>query len=359
MISWSSASCMASTLRGEGTGPGAATLPAVQPPSRARLGTIAIGVLVVLTAVLVVLVFTRSDDDSGGGDATTTTTTRVDVAVELCGPVRTETTGRIVDPALAELSGIATSRRQPGVLWAHNDSGDTARLFALDERGRSLGTWTVTGAQAQDWEDMAIRGGTLYLADIGDNSTARPTVQVYAVPEPEVPEDAADAPAANRATEPATRFELRYPDRAHDAETLLIDPRTGDGFIVTKRVDGTSTVFRFPPLDPAAAPGPITMEPAGSLALGIVTSGDVSPSGDAVVLRTYVDVSVWNRARGQTVAEALATPPCRSGEPIPAEARRQIEAIAFLAEGVGYLTVGEARNAAIERITPSAVQTRG
>ena len=37
-------------------------------------------------------------------------------------------------PDLPEASGIAVSRRSPGRLWAHNDSGE-AVLVALDTRG--------------------------------------------------------------------------------------------------------------------------------------------------------------------------------------------------------------------------------
>jgi hypothetical protein len=33
---------------------------------------------------------------------------------------------------LAESSGVAVSRTQPGVLWSHNDSGDGPTLYAID-----------------------------------------------------------------------------------------------------------------------------------------------------------------------------------------------------------------------------------
>ena len=34
---------------------------------------------------------------------------------------------------VGELSGLAASSKHPGILYAHNDSGDTARFFALSE----------------------------------------------------------------------------------------------------------------------------------------------------------------------------------------------------------------------------------
>src|SRR4051812_4643102 len=50
-----------------------------------------------------------------------------------------------------ESSGIVVSRRTPGVFWTHNDSGDGPNLFATDRKGRSLASFTVTGATNVDW----------------------------------------------------------------------------------------------------------------------------------------------------------------------------------------------------------------
>jgi Zn-finger nucleic acid-binding protein len=36
---------------------------------------------------------------------------------------------------LKETSGLAASAKNPGELWLHNDSGDTARVFAIDQSG--------------------------------------------------------------------------------------------------------------------------------------------------------------------------------------------------------------------------------
>src|SRR5262245_40761495 len=76
---------------------------------------------------------------------------------------------------ITESSGIAASRRNPNLLWTHNDSGDRPLIYAFDRRGRHRGVWQVLGAKAEDWEDMAIGPGPnrgmayVYLGDIGDN----------------------------------------------------------------------------------------------------------------------------------------------------------------------------------------------
>src|SRR5690348_5947993 len=129
------------------------------------------------------------------------------VTPAICGHVTVRRTGRIHAPQATELSGLVLSRRRPGVLWTHNDSGDAPRLLAVRASGRLVGDVAVTGASAIDWEDIAIRGGTLYVGDIGDNKRSRPEVVVYRVPEP--------AAGATQSA-PATALRLRYPDGPHD-----------------------------------------------------------------------------------------------------------------------------------------------
>src|SRR5688500_7126733 len=46
--------------------------------------------------------------------------------------------GRVQAPNLTEISGVAMSKKNPGVLWVHNDSGHAAELFALAEDGHTL-----------------------------------------------------------------------------------------------------------------------------------------------------------------------------------------------------------------------------
>src|SRR6185436_13181997 len=93
---------------------------------------------------------------------------------------------------LSQASGLAASRNNEGVLWTHNDAGDSARLFALDTQGRRLGTYTLPNSSNVDYEDLAIGPGPvpnvqyLYVGDIGDNDTSRNSIQIYQIPEPAV-----------------------------------------------------------------------------------------------------------------------------------------------------------------------------
>jgi hypothetical protein len=58
-------------------------------------------------------------------------------------------------PALPEASGLALSRRTPGLLWAINDSGEPY-LYALDTNGALKGKIHVTGAGVHDWEAVVV-----------------------------------------------------------------------------------------------------------------------------------------------------------------------------------------------------------
>ena len=249
--------------------------------------------------------------------------------------------GNVASELINEASGIVASRTSPGVLWVHNDSGDDPRVFALGTDGSNLGIFPIPRASATDWEDMALHDGYLYLADFGDNEERRPYVTIYRVREPALsPGSTAGARAAIIGVQ---AFELRYPDRPHDAEALLVDPRTGDLYIISKARSGLTMVYRSPaPVRPGTR---TTMEHVHTMEFGtdalpgsyMVTAGDTSPDGSAVLLRTYTHAYLWKREGDEPLWKALTRPPL----PVPLEEEPQGEAICFDAVGRGYFTVSE------------------
>lgn len=85
--------------------------------------------------------------------------------------------GTVQQVAIDEAPGLAASILNSGVLWTHNDSGDSARAYAMDTQGNHLGIYNITGAGATDWEDIAVgpgpAGGVSYLY-LGDMRQQRP-----------------------------------------------------------------------------------------------------------------------------------------------------------------------------------------
>jgi hypothetical protein len=262
--------------------------------------------------------------------------------------------GQIDDPRLTELSGLAASRRNRNVLWVHNDSGAGATVYAVRTDGALLATLHLAGAEATDWEDIAVGPGPvegtsyLYVGDVGDNDEVRPEVTVWRVVEPAV--DATAVPVEDTLTD-VERIDLVYPDVPHNAEALLVDSRTADVLTVTKTVRDITQVF--------VAPGPVhegrttlrRVGPAPDVPSEIgtmhqVTGGDVSPDGRRVVLRTYGGAFVWERSAGQSIGDALGDPPC----PGPVGFETQGEAIGWTADGSGYLTASEGSRPPILRV---------
>ena len=250
--------------------------------------------------------------------------------------------GNVSNPSVVEASGLAASRQNPGVLWAHNDSGNAAQLFAITDDGRTLATYLPTGIRNRDWEDLAIGPGPaagvdyLFIGDIGDNRAARASITVYRIPEPVVSAGSAIRLAGGVA------LEMVYPDGAHNAEVLLSDPRTGDLYIVTKnRANGVSGIYRYP--FPHAAGSAVTLEHVathtfpGNIGKRAATGGDISADGSEVMVRTYTTAYLWARGPGSTVAAAFAVPPCE----ISLIAEPQGEALAFAADLAGFYTLSE------------------
>jgi hypothetical protein len=130
----------------------------------------------------------------------------------------------------------------------------------MDTTGMTLGTYTLSNVTATDWEDIAVApapdgSSAVFIGDIGDNaarpgtSNARTEIQVYRIAEP------------------------------------------------------VDLVFRAP--GSVTPDQPTVLETLAALAIGtpgtqgaLVTAGDISPTGDRVILRTYVAIWLWARAPG-------------------------------------------------------------
>jgi hypothetical protein len=267
------------------------------------------------------------------------------------GTLVTSTLGSVASPAVVELSGLVASRITAGVFWVHNDSGDSARVFAVGDDGRDLGAYTLSGASAIDWEDIATGPGPsagvtyLYVGDTGDNAHARASVQVYRVAEPPV-DTGVTSPPPQTLTGVA-KLTFTYPDGPHDAEALLVDPVSGEMFVVTKDTSGIALVFRAPANLAGGSTTALTLVATLELGSGHqVTGGDISPSGDVVALRTYVSVRLFNRSAGKPLEKAFWNPLKCDG----ATANEiQGEAIGITPDGLGYVTASEGAHPALHR----------
>jgi hypothetical protein len=229
---------------------------------------------------------------------------------------------RVSDPAIREASGLVASRRNPGLWWTHNDgpgAGDIAApdVYALDATGRTVGTLHLQGAADVDWEDIDIAdlGGTPYLIvnDVGDNGTARASVQVYRTPEPVI-----SAPGQVVTVTPEV-INLVYPSgKAHNVEASFVDPADDALYLVTKEIP--PVVFRVPAASlrngttVAVGPPVATLDvldrnvsPAGK-----PTGADISADGSLLAMKTLDRTFLWHRLPGQDLAALLRAEPAGS-----------------------------------------------
>jgi hypothetical protein len=246
---------------------------------------------------------------------------------------------RFQDSRITESSGLVAATRSD-LLFTHNDSGDTARFFAVDRTGRTRATYRLRGVQARDWEDIARGPGrTLWLGDIGDNSGSRDRgLLVHRVPEPT---------GTASATLTPTTYRLRYDDGPKDAEALLVTAE-GRVLVVEKTFGSAAGVYAS---DVPLRPGGVVnlLHRVAEVHVPTVTGGDLSPDGTRVVLRTYTAAYEWDVSGGDVVA-ALAEDP----ERVPLPSSPQGEGIAYSRDGRSLLTSSEGRSGPVFELRPGA-----
>lgn len=246
-------------------------------------------------------------------------------------------TGSFEESRLTESSGVAVSRNHPGILWTHNDGGNEPYLYATNLSGEDLGHYRITGADADDWEDIALGPcpdadtTCVYIADTGDNLHRRRGVAIYIMEEPAVlPPPGRMADGRLR----AGRVDVRYPDGPHDVEALAVAP-DGEVLLITKGQQGRIRRFRVPlgaardTSVTAVDGGPLDIVPQRVLGRQ-VTGAAVSPSGRRLVVRTYTEINLYRREPDALVRDGS---PCWLGL-----RERQGEAVDFWDEDLLVLT---------------------
>lgn len=246
-------------------------------------------------------------------------------------PAHVERVGTLRDRRLVESSGVAVSRAYPGVLWTHNDSGDSATVYAITLAGDLLATYRVLGARAFDWEDIDLgvcpdsHAHCLFIADTGDNTERRKAPTIYVVPEPQLPTGGSRRDTLF--TRRAHGTLVIYPDGPRDVEAMAVDAK-GNTLLISKGRVGIVEVYRLPRAaltrDSARAVLVDTLPMIPQQTLGrFVTGAALSPSGERLVVRTYTELYFFRYSRtGRLVPEA---PPCWLGAVEP-----QGEAVDFL-----------------------------
>jgi hypothetical protein len=307
----------------------------------------------VLFCFLILTVFScRKGGDAAipGSDTTVTNPQPVTFVTPTYDPVSLDTTkvfgavpvvNDLFRNDLVEISGVAASRINPGVLYIHNDSGNPNQVYLTDGRGADNGTLTLTPVSNRDWEDIAVGPGPVagksyvYVGDIGDNDAKYKSVFIYRFPEPDLTGKTLPFRLDINAVD---IIELKYPDGPRNAETLMVDPLTKDIYIASKE-NSLSKIYvaRYPQSMTSAT----ILVPVVKFFFNKATGGDISPDGSEILLRSKEVIWYWKLPAGTSISAGLLTKPRHApyfnNEP-------QGEGIGFAADGSGYYTDTEVRD---------------
>lgn len=247
--------------------------------------------------------------------------------------------------AVPEASGAVASRRTPGVWWLLADGPGTDRLWAVGADGATLGAVVLEGFTGVDTEGLATgpcgpgdATPCLYVGDIGDNLAGRDEVTVARLVEPDLAAGVPSAAAVDTVV-------LRYPTGPVDAEALLVD-EAGLPLIVTKQdsLEGPGAqLFAaaawadgvLEHLGPVAFPGPRL--PFLAFGAGVVVTAADATAG-RVGVRTYDHVAEFVAPDPSLPLRSFPTWPAHE---VPSAPETQSEALAYQADGAGYLTLSE------------------
>jgi hypothetical protein len=218
-------------------------------------------------------------------------------------PARVAATFR--DDRIAESSGLAV---RGGVVLTVNDSGDGPYVYEVDPRtGRTTRVVTYDDEDPDDVEALAPGGdGALWVGDIGDNRRWRDSIRVHRL-----------VLGSGGGLFSASAFDLVYPDGPHDAETLLVRPRTGRLLVVTKSWVSGGVVYEAPR---HLRTGETHRLRRVATVPGLITDGAFLPAGDRVLLRTYGTAGLYTYPGFKRLAE-VELPWQDQGEGIAVEGR--------------------------------------
>ncbi len=249
-------------------------------------------------------------------------------ASEIAKPVNAPETGFVVTAILEskeldEVSGIQSGAG--GRFFLHNDEGSPS-IYVADRDGRHLGKLRIRDAKNRDWEDITRipgdDGPLLVLGDTGDNKARYKSIRLYFIAEPQ--------PSANGAyaekVDLLHKLILRYPDGPRDCEAMAYDPASNMILLMSKR-DHPPRLYGLPlavalqadrtelqylgdvaGFRPPTAADILTSKKRGQW-ISQPTGMDISSDGRRAAVITYRSLYLFERAEGESWAEAFLKEP--------------------------------------------------
>ena len=243
--------------------------------------------------------------------------------------------GEVKGNEIREASGLVASVNNSGMLWTHNDSGNAADIFLIDDKGEIKYTVHLSGIKNRDWEDITVGSGPeegktyIYIGDIGDNNAVYDEKILYRIEEPTFSGE------ADTALTRIDTIEFKLSDGKRDAEALIIDPVSKNLYVFSKR---ESRVNLYKISGPLSTTETLTAERVlEGLPFTLIVAADISQDGGEILAKNYDTVFYWKRLPGESIEDAIK----RTPETLPYSSEPQGESIAFSRKGDGYYTISE------------------
>jgi hypothetical protein len=267
------------------------------------------------------------------------------------------------DDRIKESSGIVGSRNHPNCYWTHNDSGDGPYLFLVDTLGRTRARVHVAGAEAIDWEDIAMLHDPdddwLIVADIG-NARPRKSLMLYGVREP-VLNSKANAGLAQQEFEAEVDFKMQVtiPGGPTNYESLAVDPVGRKILLIEKAFLGGRMYEIAIPSDLASQKDiQVQAVSVGKVPVPIATACDVSEDGRQLVVISYQVGFLFQRQFiSPNSLESWNAAIAREPLSFSLGRLKQTEAVCFLPDGLRVLVTSEMIPTPVVEITLPLAKT--
>lgn len=249
-----------------------------------------------------------------------------------------ESRGVLDNKKINEASGLASSIKNRGLLWTHNDSGNKAEIFLINDEAKWKATIHFPNLKNRDWEDIAVGPGPeenesyVFIGEIGDNYSQHDLKYIYRLKEPLI--NKGEKSVEFDVTQ-VDSIKFKLSDGARDTEALMVDPLTRDIYIFSKR-EKEIGLYTLP--FPQSTTEVITAQFIARLPFTQINAADFSSDGKEVLIKNYHQVYYWHKESDtETLTELLKRKPAF----LPYVTEPQGESIAFDRSGDGYYTLSE------------------
>ncbi|XP_067653979.1 uncharacterized protein [Haliotis asinina] len=235
------------------------------------------------------------------------------------------------------ISGLAASRRHPGILYAIQDNEGDGDVYMLDATDGSVkGVLIVQHGVEADWEDIAVGpcpdgDSCIYIADSGNSKHTSSNV-IYRVKEPDYI-FTQDIPLTG-----SYHYTWNHPS----SEALIVDA-SGNVYVFSEATGSGSTLGQLPSSG-WTSDTPTAVKTVLTLPISIANKGplaaDVSPDGKKLLIKSLHHIFEWSMP-DKDVKKALG----HSGNTIQGyRPENRGESITWSADGSGFYTIGQGSN---------------